>query len=89
MPPQKQSFSIYTMMLIVAFFALTISWVLLKNEVESYDANPPWNTKVAAPAPAPPAAAAPAAAAPAGGAPAGGALDGGAPPAPMGVPAPM
>ena len=40
----KQSFSVYTMMLIVAFISLVIGSVLLYNELNKYGAFPQWNT---------------------------------------------
>lgn len=42
-PAPKQSFSVYTMMLIVAFIALVIGSVLLYQELNKYGAFPQWN----------------------------------------------
>ncbi|MFT5525722.1 MAG: hypothetical protein ACI9G1_004398 [Pirellulaceae bacterium] len=44
---QKQRFSIYTMMLILAFFALVTGCTLLYFELKEYGEYPWWNTNAA------------------------------------------
>ena len=44
-PVQKQRLSVYTMMLIIAFFALVTACVLLLLELSDYGPYPWWNTQ--------------------------------------------
>lgn len=49
---QKQRFNVYTMMLILSFFAIVTACVLLYVELTRYGSSPWWDTKSAATAPA-------------------------------------
>jgi len=50
-PVGKQRFSVYTMMLIISFFALVAGSVLLYTELNKYGPFPQWRTTEAAPTP--------------------------------------
>ena len=43
-PGQKQKINVYTMMLIISFFAILTSCILLYMELQQYGAYPWWNT---------------------------------------------
>ena len=42
-PVQKQRFNVYTMMLVLSFFAIVTACVLLWSELNSYGKFPWWN----------------------------------------------
>lgn len=51
LPPQKQGFNVYSMMLVLSFIALVTGATLLANELLKYGDFPQWNTAgVATPA---------------------------------------
>jgi uncharacterized membrane protein affecting hemolysin expression len=49
---QKQKFNIYTMMLILSFFAIVTACILLYVELTRYGSSPWWDTKSIATPPA-------------------------------------
>jgi hypothetical protein len=46
-PKEKPRFSVYTMMLILSFFFVTIATVLMAYELNRYGSYPWWNTSAA------------------------------------------